>query len=271
MMTQEQLQPILEAILFAADSPVKLSQLVPLFEEEGIDKEGVETCLEQIRLKYSQGEDFGFELRTAQGGYLFYTKTKYANWIRKYLQRKPLRLGKSSLEVLAIIAYKQPITRAEIDSVRGIDSSHIVRSLIERGLVRMAGKADVPGKPVQYATTDKFLEILSLKSLSELPPLSELKELEGDTASLDKMEANLEKFVDSQVTIEKRLEEDEKSYSELANLIGAVDSHKKEIYSSPEHKEVAEENTLAAQGLRHAFQKTFKKIPPTTVSQPVPE
>ncbi len=187
--------PVVESMLFSSDKPVPLSRLVEAVSEMGVSESFVQEALAQIEVRY-QDPAFGFELREAQGGFHFCTKAVHGEVAIKLLSRRPFRLGKSTLETMAIIAYRQPITRAEIDQVRGIDSSHLLRTLIERGLVKMAGKAEVPGRPVQYATTPKFLEVVGLPALSDLPPLSELDQLEGDTADhTQSLEEGLERFM----------------------------------------------------------------------------
>ncbi len=177
------LKSAVEAMLFIADRPVTVERLMEVFGEEGPSPKEVAEVLKGLKEKYEE-PSYGFEIREAQGGYQFSTKIPNATWIQKFQQTKPFRVGRSTLEALSIIAYRQPITRAEIDAVRGIDSSHLLRTLIERGLVRMCGKAEVPGRPVQYGTTPKFLETVGIQSIAELPPLTELSELSGDTEKI---------------------------------------------------------------------------------------
>ena len=175
-MELERLCSALESMLFAAEHPVGIERFKAAFGETPPTDESISEALAAIQARYLSPQ-FGFELRQAQSGYHFVTKAENAEFLRTFLSQKPFRLSRSALEVLAIIAYRQPITRAEIDSVRGIDSSHLLRVLIERDIVRMGGKAEVPGRPVQYGTTPRFLEIVGLSTLNDLPPLSELEQL----------------------------------------------------------------------------------------------
>jgi segregation and condensation protein B len=129
-MNKEELLPLLESMIFISDKPVGLARFTETLAEQ-VSKEDIETALSELLQKYQQ-DHFGIELRLVQGGYQFCTKAKYAEIIRKFLSTKPFRLGRSTLETLAIIAYKQPVTRAEIDQIRGLDSSHLLRTLRER-------------------------------------------------------------------------------------------------------------------------------------------
>jgi len=257
MMEQEQLTSAVESILFVSDRPVTLTRLAEVLGTEVVSEQEISSLIDSIKAKYADSTH-GFELREAQGGYHFCSKAANAEWIRKFLQTKPFRLSRSALETLAIIAYRQPITRAEIDKVRGIDSSHLMRTLIERGLVKMAGKADVPGRPVQYATTPRFLEVTGLKSVAELPPLSELEQLQGNTDDPTKpLEDGLERFINAAPS-EAEVFEDTQGLAEIDTLIQSAQRADKEIHESPLHAEIATENEAALEGFL-AFQKPFRK------------
>lgn len=252
-----------EAILFAAERPASFDRLREAFGSPAPTNAQLLEAIEKVQLRYHDS-DRGFELRKAQGGYHFVTKIENAEYIRRFQASKPFRLGRSALEVMAIIAYRQPITRAEIDQVRGIDSSHLLRTLIERGLVRMAGKADVPGRPVQYASTDKFLETTGLASTADLPPLSELNQLQGDIEDPQKkMESKLDRFMEPIQTTNEACGalEDEEGMDpvlrEIEGLIQTADGAPKEVYASAVHQEVAAANQEALE----AFQAQSRKRP----------
>jgi segregation and condensation protein B len=247
----ERVTSAIESILFASDRPVSMGRLKEVFGEEGPEEETLSEALTHIKERYLE-PGFGFELREAQGGYHFVTKTENAEIIRKFLETKPFRLGRSALETLAIIAYRQPITRAEVDQVRGIDSSHLMRTLIERGLVKMAGKAEVPGRPVQYATTPRFLEVLGLSSLSELPPLTELDQLQGDTVDpIKTLEEGLDKFLVAQgEQAEDLSEQDKEGLAQIETMLDSAKKGTREIHESPLHAEIAEENENAVAALQ---------------------
>jgi segregation and condensation protein B len=247
----EKVTSAIESILFAADRPVSLGRLKEVFGEEGPQEETLSEALSSIKERYLN-PGFGFELREAQGGFHFVTKAENAEIIRKFLETKPFRLGRSALETLAIIAYRQPITRAEVDQVRGIDSSHLMRTLIERGLVKMAGKAEVPGRPVQYATTPRFLEVLGLSSLSELPPLTELDQLQGDTVDpIKTLEEGLDKFLVAQGEQAADLSEaDKEGLAQIETMLDSAKKGTREIHESQLHAEIAEENENAVAALQ---------------------
>lgn len=254
-----QLLSVIESILFTSDKPVSVERFIEVLGEETISPNEIKGAITDIQSRYLNAE-FGFELREAQGGYQFTTKVANSEWVRKFLQTKPFRLGRSALETLAIIAYRQPVTRAEIDKVRGIDSSHLMRTLIERGLVKMAGKAEVPGRPVQYGTTQRFLEVTGLKSLGELPPLSELEQLQGTVEHKDPLEDGMESFMKEAPTsrdIEAGQLLDE-GLIEIDQLIQSTARPDREIYSSEAHAEVARENEAALEGFL-AFMKPYRK------------
>lgn len=247
----EKVTSAIESILFASDRPISMGRLKEVFGEEGPEEETLSEALATIKERY-MNPGFGFELREAQGGYHFVTKPENAEIIRKFLETKPFRLGRSALEVLAIVAYRQPITRAEVDQVRGIDSSHLMRTLIERGLVKMAGKAEVPGRPVQYATTPRFLEVLGLGTLSELPPLTELEQLQGDTVDpIKTLEEGLDRFLVAQGEVAENLsQQDKEGLAEIETMLDSAKKGTGEIHESQLHAEIAEENENAVAALQ---------------------
>ena len=125
-----------------------------------------------------------FAIREVANGFQFYTKTEYSPWIKKFKKIRPARLSPATLETMAIIAYKQPITRAEIEDVRGVDAGGILRALLEKSLIKIIGKKDVPGKPLIYSTTPKFLTMFGLKGLKDLPTLEDISQVDVNTLPL---------------------------------------------------------------------------------------
>ena len=120
-----------------------------------------------------------FAIREVANGFQFYTKTEYSPWIKKFKKIRPARLSPATLETLAIIAYKQPLTRAEIEDLRGVDAGGILRALLEKSLIKIIGKKDVPGKPLIYGTTPKFLTMFGLKGLKDLPTLEDISQVDA--------------------------------------------------------------------------------------------
>ncbi|MFW2421120.1 MAG: SMC-Scp complex subunit ScpB [Porticoccaceae bacterium] len=176
----ELLPKIIEGALLAAGRPLSLNQIEALFTEfERPPRDQITAALEDIA---QHCEERGFELQQVASGYRFQVRKELAEWVNRLWEEKPKRYSRAMLETLALVAYRQPLTRGDIEQVRGVAvSSDIIKSLQEREWVRVVGHRDVPGKPALYATTRQFLDYFNLKSLDELPPLSELK----DFAQLD--------------------------------------------------------------------------------------
>lgn len=171
---------VLESIIFASPKAITLQRLKNLLNSFNYETEGL---TDKLQLLIERHADSGFQLVKVAGGYQFRTHAKNSDVMQKLLEDKPARLSPSALEVLAIVAYKQPVTRSEIDAVRGIDSGHLMKGLLEKNLVRTSGHAETPGRPLLYATTPYFLEVFTLGSLDELPALEEFKrELVRDDA-----------------------------------------------------------------------------------------
>ncbi|MDX1634279.1 MAG: SMC-Scp complex subunit ScpB [Marinobacter sp.] len=175
--TIRRLQAIVEAALLAAGRPMSLEQLRELFDE---DERPARQVMEHVLFQLEQAcEGRGFELRKVASGYRFQVRQAYAPWVAKLFEEKPQRYSRALLETLALIAYRQPITRGEIEDIRGVTvSSNIVRTLLEREWVRVVGHRDVPGRPAMYATTRQFLDYFNLNSLDQLPPLADIRDLE---------------------------------------------------------------------------------------------
>ena len=166
------IKPVLEALLFAADGPVTASRLA---EVTGSPTAAVKQALAELQVSYNL-EGRGFTLEEIAGGYQLFSRPKYAEWIERF-QRKQTRtkLSGAALETLAIIAYKQPIGRADIESVRGVQAGPILRMLMDKGMIHIVGRQEVIGRPFLYGTTRRFLEHFGLKSLADLPQAEQLQ------------------------------------------------------------------------------------------------
>jgi segregation and condensation protein B len=172
---ERELKAILESLLFVSPEPLSVVRLVALLGD--VTKAEVERALTSLG-KDLDHEGRGIRLVEVAGGYRLVTKQEYASWIKRLDKAKSAaKLSRSALESLAIIAYKQPLVRSEIEEIRGVETSGVVRTLLERKLVRIVGRKEVPGRPIMYGTTKFFLEHFGLKDLSQLPPLREFKEL----------------------------------------------------------------------------------------------
>jgi segregation and condensation protein B len=176
-MNQEQLKNIIEAALMVSDKPMSINRLLELFQKdvEEIEREEIMAAIQELQDDY---QTRGIELAKVANGYRIQSRAEYADWVNRLFDEKPPRYSRALLETLAIIAYRQPLTRAEIEDIRGVSvSSNIIKTLQEREWIRVVGHKDLPGKPELLATTKEFLDYFNLKTLSELPTLAEIKEL----------------------------------------------------------------------------------------------
>ena len=165
-------KPILESLFFVSDSPVRLETLVEILPES--NKEAILEGIRQIQTEYEDGSR-GIELTEIAGGYQFRTKPDFAGWVNRLKKAKAVKLSQAALETLAIVAYRQPIIRPAIEEVRGVDSGSVLHTLLEKGLIKIMGRKDLPGRPIVYGTTKTFLELFSLNTLSDLPSLQEIQ------------------------------------------------------------------------------------------------
>jgi segregation and condensation protein B len=173
---EERLKAILESLLFAAGEPVTLAQLTSVLDS--VPRDDIRRALAEMATAYAAGGR-GLVLEEVAGGYQLRTPKEHALYVRKLLAAKPPRLSRPLLETVAIIAYRQPITRPEIEQLRGVDTGGVLETLLERRLVRIAGRKEAPGRPLMYATTSEFLEVFGLKDLQNLPDMEEFRALQG--------------------------------------------------------------------------------------------
>jgi segregation and condensation protein B len=183
LMTPEKLQMIIEAAIMVADRPLTIASLQALFpEDERPGAADIKTAIAAIQERY---QNSGLELHEVASGYRFQTRLELSPWLGRLWEERAPRYSRAFLETLAIIAYKQPITRAEIEEIRGVTvNSNIVKTLLEREWIRVIGFRDVPGKPAILGTTKTFLDHFNLKSLTDLPSLAEFKSIEDQDAQL---------------------------------------------------------------------------------------
>lgn len=173
-MSEPVLRAIVESLLFVADGPLSLDRLCTLLEE--FERDAIKRALVAIATDCCDNGR-GIELVQVAGGYQLRSRPELADYIRRMRKVKPVRFSPSAMETLAIVAYRQPVTRAEIEYLRGVDSGGVLKSLLDRKLIKIIGKKDIPGKPLIYGTTREFMEAFSLKDLASLPTLREIEEL----------------------------------------------------------------------------------------------
>ena len=179
------LTPLVEALIFAADGPIRIERMAEVLDLPAAD---IKDAVAALEADYAERRR-GFFLQEVAGGYQLRTHPEFADYLRKLGRSRPFRFSRPAMESLAIIAYRQPITRAEIEYLRGVDSGSVLKTLLEKRLVRILGKKDVAGKPMIYGTTREFLELFGLPDLSSLPTLSEFSELAPDVETEALMES----------------------------------------------------------------------------------
>lgn len=170
------LKRIIEALLFVSEAPLSLPQLCQVLEDS--QRDAVQQALDELVEEYRQSER-AFEVVPVAGGWIFRTQKDMAFWLRKLKKQQVTRLSKAAMETLAVVAYKQPVLKAEIERIRGVEVGGILRTLMEKNLVRVAGRQDLPGRPLIYSTTRRFLEVFDLQDLKDLPTVEELENLAG--------------------------------------------------------------------------------------------
>ena len=178
----QSLKSIVEAALLAAGRPLRIEDLQQLFDGDAssVDRAAIRRVIDALR---EDCTDRGVELKEVASGFRFQVKAHYAPWVNRLWAERPTRYSRALLETLALIAYRQPITRGEIEDIRGVSvSSSIVKTLLEREWIRVLGHREVPGRPALYGTTRQFLDHFNLKNLDELPPLAQIRELDGTSA-----------------------------------------------------------------------------------------
>lgn len=185
-MNTDQLKAILEAALLAAGEPVSIERLRDLFAEDEATKPSLQTLRDTLTEIAQSCESKGIELKELASGYCFQAKAEFSPWIKRLWQERTPRYSRAFLETLAVIAYKQPVTRGEIEDIRGVSvSSNIIKTLFDREWIKVVGQREVPGRPSLYATTKQFLDHFNLKNLEELPVLTELQDLDQAANQLE--------------------------------------------------------------------------------------
>jgi segregation and condensation protein B len=193
----EKIKAIIEALILASDVPLTPEKIRVVISE--VEKEEIKEALDQLVQEYNERRG-GIYLQEVAGGFQFRTSPELSQWIMKLKSTKPHSLSPQAMETLAIVAYKQPIVKSEIESIRGVDVGGPLKNLLDKKLIRIVGRKDVPGKPIIYGTTKKFLEVFNLKDLLDLPNLRELKELNQQQ---EQVELEIEQEIEQKVEEEK--------------------------------------------------------------------
>ncbi len=193
----DDLKYIVESLLFVSEEPLTIERIRKILYSAQSDE--IRSALKALSDEYDTRKG-GFYLREVAGGYQIRSRPEYTQWIKRLIEPKQPRLSKAALETLAIIAYKQPIMRSDIEHLRGVDCGGILRMLLERKLIRILGRKEIPGRPIIYGTTRHFLEVFDLKDLRDLPTPEEIKEL--GTAASERLELPSEASEPEKLSIE---------------------------------------------------------------------
>lgn len=243
----DNMKAIIEALILASEAPLGLEKICAVLPE--LEKGEARKILEELMAEYNE-RGGGICLQEVAGGFQFRTRPEWSQWIKKLKGTKPPSLSASALETLAIVAYRQPLVKSEIESIRGVDAGHAIKVLLEKKLLRIVGRKDVPGKPIIYGTTKKFLEVFNLKDLAELPTMRELKELNEPAENLVPVEADEEAEADdvSKPDAVSPIETDADSNADSKDDIN-VDAEIKEETEADDNAQVsAQEKTEAEAG-----------------------
>lgn len=205
------LSSVIEALIFAADEPLPAEKIVSIIREGEqqieISEEIVKLAVDKLNMRYEE-QNFSFHISRLAGGYTFLTHKKYHYWLSVFQHENAYRkLSQSAIESLAIVAYRQPVTKPEVDQIRGVDSGYILRQLLEKALIEVAGRADSPGKPLLYRTTKHFLRHFGINSVNELPKPREIEEILKDDDMAEHRQLLLEQSI---IMEEEHFDEEER-------------------------------------------------------------
>ncbi len=177
---KENLKQIVEAVIFASDEPITVEQLTAIVEDA--TRGQVKSVLDELNLEYAQ-TDRAFQIIHVAGGVQLVTRDQYASWVKKlFIKKSSNRLSQAALETLSVVAFKQPVSKPDISSIRGVNCDGVVKTLLERKLIAISGRGEGPGRPLLYKTTKEFLRYFGINSVDDLPKLREIEELVKEEA-----------------------------------------------------------------------------------------
>lgn len=250
----ERIESIIESVLFASDRPVSLASLKLVFKGTQVKTEAIRRHLQKLMTEYA-GARRGVQLEEVPGGYQLRTKIDNLQFLRRNVKSRTFRLSGPAMEVLSIVAYKQPLIKSEIDEIRGVESGHLLRALMERGLCQFEGKSELPGRPMQYGTTRKFLEIFGLRNLKELPTLSQIDELlpEGIGDEMDEKKEKLSDITDglSETVKDQSYSQGEEELQKIQEQLQVI-STSSDFFEQEKQRQKEKRDFEKAQNLREA-------------------
>lgn len=245
----DRLISVVESLLFATDKPVSIATMKVLFKGSNIRTRDIQRALDQLASSYASA-DRGVSVEEIHGGYQLRTKVDNTEYLKRLAKVRPFRLSGPALEVLAIAAYKQPITKSEVDQIRGVESGHLMRALMERGMVGFGEKSDLPGRPMTYVTTRKFLETFGLRNLKELPTLAEIDQLLPEGIGDEEEKETLSSVTDSMANhIGTSYSEGEEELGDISESLKAIDTTS-EFFEQEKIRQRVERDREKAQDLR---------------------
>jgi len=261
-LTDHKISSLIEGLLFISDKPVSLSKIKALFENTPVDEHKILEQLQFLTVEYNYPSR-GIALDEVSGGWQLRTKIENQKFYQKAQKNKPFRLSGPALEVLSIVAYKQPIIKSEIDQIRGVESGHLLRALMEKGLVQFGDKSNLPGRPMYYESTKKFLEIFGLRNLKELPTLSQIDELLPE--GIDEVEADRKQGL-GQITeslagqVGENYSEGEEELLSITESLGDI-STSTEFFDNEKLRAKKEQEAQKAQDIREALMVGQEVLP----------
>jgi segregation and condensation protein B len=217
---EHRLKAIIESLIFVSEVPLSLERIKEVLGE--VNKRDLQRLVAELIEEYQRAANRGFFLTEVAEGYQFRTRPEYSEWIRKLKKNKPSSLSQPALETLAIVAYRQPVTRMDVEKIRSVDCGGVLRTLLEKKLIRIIGKKDLPGKPLVYGTSKKFLEVFGLKDLASLPTLKDLEGL-GQSSQVD-LFGEADRRVEAPAGESGEIEESQEGLANEPGREGAEDS-----------------------------------------------
>ncbi len=265
----DDLKNIIESLLFVSDSPLSLDRIKKIIPSADIRE--IRELLEVIADEH-EARKGGFFLREAAGGWQFCTRPEYNEWVKRLLKPNPARLSKAALETLAIIAYKQPVIRSDVEYLRGVDSGGVLHNLMERRLIRILGRKEIPGRPLIYGTTKQFLEVFDLKDLKDLPSLKEIIELGNNTSFENKAQLLLSGLAENKTETGEQTEQGEGGAASENPVLYESEQAKIPFLHSGEDlpEDAAEETGLADAPLADTEAAPVIPAPPPVIPTPPP-
>jgi segregation and condensation protein B len=249
----ERLDSIIESILFASDRPVSLASIKAVFKGTNVKTDKLRKALDRFAVELA-GSQRGVTLEEVNGGYQLRTKVDNLEFLKRTLKARSFKLSGPALEVLSIVAYKQPVVKAEIDEIRGVESGHLLRALMEKNLVTFEGKSELPGKPMQYGTTKKFLEIFGLRNLKELPTLSQIDELLPEGMSEDEVQKPKLSDITGELSqsVGMSYSEGEEELTKITDQLQEIDTSS-EFFEQEKQRQREKRDAEKAQNIRDAI------------------